>query len=71
MCISSDDFDIANVNQHVIIIRLVNPELRKYLHDVITSPYIQEQILSRQVGSGRGGLSAETLSTFLIPLPPL
>ena len=66
-----DDFDIAHVNQHVIIIRLVNPELRKYLHDVITSPYIQEQILSRQVGSGRGGLSAETLSTFLIPLPPM
>ena len=66
-----DDFDIANVNQHVIIIRLVNPELRKYLHDVITSPYIQEQILSRQVGSGRGGLSAETLSTFLIPYPPM
>lgn len=66
-----DDFDIANVNQHVIIIRLGNPELRKYLHYVITSPYIQEQILSRQVGSGRGGLSAETLSTFLIPLPPL
>lgn len=66
-----DDFDIANVNQHVIIIRLVNPELRKYLHDVITSLYIQEQILSRQVGSGRGGLSAETLSTFLIPLPPM
>ena len=66
-----DDFDIANVNQHVIIIRLVNPELRKYLHDVITSPYIQDQILSRQVGSGRGGLSAEILSTFLIPLPPM
>ena len=66
-----DDFDIANVNQHVMIIRLVNLELRKYIHSVITSPYIQEQILSRQVGSGRGGLSAETLSTFLIPLPPL
>ena len=66
-----DDFDIANVNQHVIIIRLANLELRKYIHSVITSTYIQEQILSRQVGSGRGGLSAETLSTFLIPLPPL
>ena len=66
-----DDFDIANVNQHVIIIRLANPELRKYLHSIITSSYIQEQILSRQVGSGRGGLSAETLSTFLIPLPPM
>ena len=66
-----DNFDIANVNQHVMIIRLSNLELRKYIHSVITSPYIQEQIMSRQVGSGRGGLSAETLSTFLIPLPPL
>ena len=67
----SDDFDIANVNQHVMIIRLANLELRKYIHSVITSPYVQEQIQSRQVGSGRGGLSAETVSTFLIPLPPL
>ena len=67
----SDDFDIANVNQHVMIIRLANLELRKYIHSVVISSYIQEQIISRQVGSGRGGLSAETLSTFLIPLPPL
>ena len=66
-----DDFDIANVNQHVIIVRLVNLKLRKYIHSVITSPYIQEQIFARQVGSGRGGLSATTLSTFLIPIPPL
>ena len=66
-----DDFDIANVNQHVIIIRLVDAGLRHFLHSAIVSPYIQEQILSRQVGSGRGGLSAETLSTFLIPIPPI
>ena len=66
-----DDFDIANVNQHVIIIRLIDTRLRHYLHSVIISPYIQEQIFSKQVGSGRGGLSAETLSTFLIPVPPI
>ena len=66
-----DDFDTANVNQHVIIIRLVEPALRQYIHSVITSPYIQEQIFSRQVGSGRGGLSAETLSTFLVAVPPI
>ena len=66
-----DDFDIANVNQHVIIIRLIDAGLRHYLHSVIISPYIQEQIFSKQVGSGRGGLSAETLSTFLIPVPPI
>ena len=66
-----DEFDIANVNQHVIIIRMVDVALRKYIHNIMISPYIQQQIISRQVGSGRGGLSAETLSTFLIPIPPL
>ena len=66
-----DDFDIANVNQHVLIIRLVELNLRQYIHSVIISPYIQEQILSKQVGSGRGGLSAETTSSFLIPIPPI
>ncbi len=66
-----DDFDIANVNQHVMIIRLAEISLRNFIHSVLTSPYIQEQILSRQVGSGRGGLSAETLSTFLFPIPPI
>ena len=66
-----DDFDIANVNQHVMIIRLAEISLRNFIHSVLTSLYIQEQILSRQVGSGRGGLSAETLSMFLFPIPPI
>ena len=66
-----DDFDIANVNQHVLIVRLVELHLRKYIHLLITSPYIQKQILDKQVGSGRGGLSATTFSSFLIPIPPL
>lgn len=35
-----DDFDIANVNQHVMIIRLANLELRKYIHSVITLIHI-------------------------------
>ena len=66
-----DNFDIANVNQHVMIIRLVELSFRNYIHNLITSKYIQGQIFSRQIGSGRGGLSAETLSTFLVPVPPL
>ena len=65
-----DDFDIGNVNQHVLIVRLVNLELRSYIHLLITSPYIQKQICDKQVGSGRGGLSATTFSSFLMPIPP-
>ncbi|MEG2839532.1 MAG: restriction endonuclease subunit S, partial [Lachnospiraceae bacterium] len=66
-----DTFDIGNVNQHVLIVRLVNLQLRHFIHLFIISPYVQKQILKRQVGSGRGGLSATTFSTFLIPIPPL
>ena len=53
-----------------MIIRLLETSLRNFIHSVFISTFIQEQILSRQVGSGRGGLSAETLSTFLFPIPP-
>ena len=66
-----DDFDIGNVNQHVLIVRLVDLELRKFTHLTLTSPHIQKQIIERQVGSGRGGLSATTFSSFLMPIPPL
>lgn len=66
-----DDFDIANINQHVMIIRGVNLDLRFWIHNIIISPYIQSKIMDVQVGVSREGLSAEKLKNFLIPLPPL
>lgn len=66
-----DDFDIANINQHVMIIRNVVLETRFLLHFILTSHYIQSMIMSVQVGVSREGLSAEKLKKFLIPLPPL
>lgn len=66
-----DDFDIANINQHVMIIRNVNLEVRYWIHAVIISAYIQNKIMDVQVGVSREGLSAEKLKNFLIPLPPL
>ena len=66
-----DDFDIGNVNQHVLIVRMVDCEVRNFVHTVLISPYLQSLITRRQVGSGRGGLSATTFSRFLIPIPPL
>ncbi|MBQ9301834.1 restriction endonuclease subunit S, partial [Butyrivibrio sp.] len=64
-----DDFDIGNVNQHVLIVRMVDLDIRQFIHNVIISPYIQNLIIKRQVGSGRGGLSAATFSDFLMPIP--
>ncbi len=46
----SDDFNEANVSQHVTIIRPTEPETRKYLHLCILSPHTQNMVWGRQVG---------------------
>ena len=66
-----DDFDMANVNQHVMIIRLVDPTIRQWIHAILISEYIQNLIMDVQVGVSREGLSATKLMNFLIPLPPM
>ncbi|MBX0335180.1 restriction endonuclease subunit S [Pontibacter sp. HSC-14F20] len=67
----ADDFDTANVSQHVAIIRLVDSGIRKYIHYLMTSEMIQRLIMDVQVGVSREGLSMTKLREFLIPLPPL
>ena len=66
-----DDFDEANVSQHVSIVRLVNKDLRRYLHLHIISPDFQKHIMDVQVGVSREGLSMARLKEFAVPLPPL
>lgn len=66
-----DDFDIANVNQHVAIVRLVEDSIRHYIHTCIISPYFQNEVMRVQVGASREGLSMSKLSKFIIPLPPI
>ncbi|BAY37657.1 restriction modification system DNA specificity domain protein [Nostoc sp. NIES-2111] len=66
-----DDFDEGNVSQHVSIIRLINKDLRHYLHLCLISSLIQNQIMEVQVGISREGLSMNRLKDFLIPVPPL
>lgn len=65
-----DDFDTANVNQHVLIIRLVDKELRHYLHYCFSSPAVLNQMFTKQVGD-KPGLSATKVENFLVPIPPL
>lgn len=65
-----DDFDIANVNQHVLIIRLVDKRLRHYLHYCLCAPFVLNQMFSKQIGD-KPGLSATKVENFVIPLPPL
>ena len=64
-----ENFDVGNVNQHVMIIRLLDLSLRYWIHTVLISPYIQNKIMDVQVGVSREGLSATQLMEFLIPIP--
>lgn len=66
-----DIFETANVNQHVMIIRLVCTEIRQYVHLIICSPYFFSKIMDLQVGATKEGLSAESASKMLLPLAPL
>jgi type I restriction enzyme, S subunit len=66
-----DNFGEANVSQHVTIIRCINPEIRRFIHFVLLSPFGQSMIWTRQVGMSREGLSKKVLDQFQIPLPPL
>lgn len=65
-----NDFDIGNVNQHVLIIRCVNEQCRSYIHLVICSPLIQAAINEKAVGD-KAGFSANKAKNLLIPLPSL
>lgn len=65
-----DDFDLGNVNQHVLIIRLIDKRVRMYLHHCLQSPFIFNQMMSEQKGD-KPGLSATRVSNFMIPLPPM
>lgn len=65
------DFDIGNVNQHVLIIRTIDTRLNQYLHYALTSKLIQDEIMKQQVGASREGLSALKTTNFIVPIPPL
>ncbi|WP_281613109.1 restriction endonuclease subunit S [Flammeovirga sp. SubArs3] len=66
-----DDFDTANVSQHVAIVRLQELGLSSFIHTLIISPQFQQTIMDVQVGVSREGLSMTKLKQFLVPLPPL
>ena len=66
-----DDFEEANVSQHVMILRNTNKNVRKFLHLLFLSPYCQEKIWTQQVGMSREGLSKKVLEQFELPIPPL
>jgi type I restriction enzyme S subunit len=66
-----DDFDEGNVSQHVAIVRLVDRDLRAFVHLCLISPYFQALIMGVQVGVSREGLSMKRLQDLQVPIPPV
>jgi len=66
------EFEAANVNQHVCIIRPNTARLLPaFLNLVLQSPTIQNEIRFGENGSSREGLNFEQVGAFEIPLPPI
>ena len=65
------DFDTANINQHVLILRLIDFSIKDFCHLAVTSPLVFEQIMGLQVGGTKEGLSAEKANKLLMPIPPM
>ncbi|RYE59639.1 MAG: restriction endonuclease subunit S [Sphingobacteriales bacterium] len=65
------DFDEANVSQHVTIVRTVSLVVKEFIHQLMLSPYFQEYIMATQTGGNREGLAKKNMELMLIPLPPL
>jgi type I restriction enzyme, S subunit len=70
-CRIPDDFDEANVSQHVAIIRAAVPGVADFLHRLVLSPYFQAFIFGEQTGAGRGGLPKNRMDRIAVALPPL
>ena len=65
-----DDFSKGSINQHILIIRMVDEETRFFTHLVLCSPYAQNHIKSKAVGD-KDGFSGGRCKYMPVPLPPL
>lgn len=65
------NFDVANVNQHVCIIRINSIEMRPYISLVMKSTTVKIQIDAFQNGAAREGLNFEQIANIQIALPSI
>lgn len=66
-----EDFEDANVSQHVAIIRPAVRGMDSFLHSLVLSPYFQAFIFDEQTGAGRGGLPKNRMDQIAVALPPI
>ena len=69
-CHVPEQFDEANVSQHVAIIRPAISEMSDFLHKLVLSPCFQAFIFDEQTGAGRGGLPKKKMDRIAVAVPP-
>jgi type I restriction enzyme S subunit len=69
-CIVPDNIPRANVNQHVCIIRIENPDMRPFISLGMKSLSIKNQIDVFQNGAAREGLNHTQIGMLSIGVPP-
>lgn len=62
---------VANINQAVCLIRLINQDLAPYILMHLNSPIAYRIMMSDKVETARPNISLTNIAEFLVPLPPL
>ncbi len=70
-CVVPLDFSIANVNQHVCIIRINNKNNPFFIQLYLATEKGQNKLFSLQTGSGREGLNFQSIKNLKISFPIL
>ena len=63
--------EIANINQAVCIIRLVEQELSGYILKYMSSYVIYKMMMTDKVDTARANISLANINNLIVPLPPL
>jgi type I restriction enzyme S subunit len=63
--------EVANINQAVTIIRLIETLVHEYFLNFFNSPICLNYMFDKQVENARPNLSMGNIALFAIPLPPL
>jgi len=70
-CIVPMGFGAANVNQHVCVVRLSDPELSAFVGWFLKATPIKQQIDFVQEGAAREGLNFQQIASFAVPISPI
>jgi type I restriction enzyme S subunit len=66
-----DRDELANINQAVCLIRLINSNMNGYIVKYLNSYVAYKIMMNDKVDTARANISLTNISDFVVPLPPL